>query len=874
MLDVAAVAETRAGRGRVLRKALSKMLGIEDAFVAATVAAIAALHDIGKLDSRFQSKAPDAAQSAGGGDLPKKLGVGWDHGAGGYGHLLRSEAAIRPAWGQAAMPLLRAATGHHGALAKRREAEDAAAWPEAQWRRMRRADEQARAAFVDDVAQLFRRRGARLPLPGDSSSASAATLLMAGLCSVADWIGSSADFFPYVVEPVPLDEYYETHALPRAERALGELALRGARPSSRGFEQLFGFEPDRDVQRLTTSLELPDGPCLVVVEGPMGSGKTEAALDLAARLLANGSAEAIYFALPTMATSNAMLERLTRDVPRMFEGDVSLVLSHGRRRSNERFERIVRTPAGSGPYDDEASVICHRWLLGNKRGLLGQVGVGTVDQAMLGALRARHHFVRLYALADSAVILDEVHAYDAYMSVILDRLVEWLGALGAPVVLLSATLPRSTRRRFVAAYAQGAKLCCDEPGVAPAPAPYPLVTTLSREGLRESHGAASAPPRTVQIERLAEAEPEAAVLGRLTERGGMVAWIRNTVGDAQRAWDARPPGVETILFHARLRAKDRAAVEERVIRTFGKGAARGHLLLIATQVVEQSLDLDFDALATDLAPIDLLLQRAGRLHRHDNKRPAGLETARLLVVSPAAEDAAQLAFGGSGYVYDRATLGVTLDLLGQTPQFSIPDDLRPLVEAVYDPGLRATRIAGAPNRAALEEAAQQGNEERARREQDAKKRCIAPTGHDLTALETVEDDDDETLQMLTRDGASTTLLPVLWDGEHGRSLDGGEPWTLAAESTAAWQEARALLDETLSVPAHQIPREARGEGNGAWERFQERAKRFLEAMGTRRAVLVPMRKIDAEWEGTLRLTKSGRLLQVGYSVEKGLWFPA
>lgn len=880
MLDVAAVADRQIEQSPILRAGLARMLAVPVERAAATTAAFVALHDIGKIDLRFQAKAPDAAAALGI-SVARAVGTGFDHGAAGFGHLLEDLApVVERDLGAGAWPLLQAVTGHHGELPKRSVARVKAAFRHpAHWREQGETDRRGRAAWLADVVALFGARGAALPIGVDPGAP--LVMQLAGLCSVADWIGSSTDFFPYVTSRPALAEYYESHALPRADAALAKLGLRAARPSGKKFAELFhGFAP-RDVQRLTVQLALPAGPSLVVIEAQMGSGKTEAALELAERLLARGDASGIFFALPTMATSNAMLDRLERDAPRMFDGPVNLVLSHGRRRTNETFAAIVaRGGPAASTYDGEATIVCSRWLVqGKKRALLGQLGVGTVDQAMLAALRARHHFVRIHALAESVVIIDEVHAYDAYMGVILDRLVEWLGALGAPVILLSATLPAGTRQRFSDAYARGAGIETKHqtcPG-----ARYPLVTCVSGHGTTEHALEAVPADHRIDLEVIASDTPEKVVLPRLIEAacaGAMVAWVRNTVTDAQQAWrEARALGAEPLLFHARMRACDRAMIERRVLAEFGKDAERGGALLIATQVVEQSLDLDFDLLASDLAPIDLLLQRAGRLHRHAAiRRPRGCETPRLLAVTPPAGAAAALDFGGSGSIYDPATLGLTLGLLDGRAELAIPGQIRELIEAIYDEESRAARIARADNAIALAKAEAKTREKLNKRRLNAKRVCIPPAAYDPSAAETYEDDEDEAVQALTRDGDSTLLLPILWDGEEGRALQGGDPFALDPESPEAWRIASDLIEQLVSVPAYPWERvergtRARGEAH-AWQSWEKRMTAFLQATGCGEPVIVPMRrKPDGDWGGDV-VTTRGELRRLGYSTKVGLWF--
>jgi CRISPR-associated endonuclease/helicase Cas3 len=882
-LDVAAVAERLVESDRQLAAKLARWLQVPPETVEATVALFVALHDVGKFDVRFQAKAPDLARSLRSEwrDIDSRTGRGFPHGAGGFGHLLRDHRAfVNDSLGANAWRLLQAVTGHHGELPSRRGSQDIATVSPKLYA-LARHDREARAAWLVAAHRLFCGRGASLPLAVEPTSP--LVVVLAGLCSVADWIGSSVDFFPYGA-PADLAAYYEERALPRAAAALDALALRAGRPSGKTFSELFpGFEV-RDVQRVTEGLRLDDGPCLVVVEAQMGSGKTEAALSLAERLLERRDASGLYVALPTMATANAMWTRLKHDVPRLFAGTVNLTLAHGRRELNRDFQRLIaRGGPAASRYDDEASVMCSRWLLRSKRALLGQVGAGTIDQAMLAVLRVRHHFIRAYALAGSVVLLDEVHAYDAYMQAIIVRLIEWLGAMGAPVLLLSATLPESKRHELVSAYARGSGWAEPaRPERSPAHAPYPLVTVLSESGAAEHHLSAAPSSTGVALEICASEAPEELVLGRLAEAaraGAMVAWIRNTVGDAQRAYDAAlalsAPGLT--LFHARMRGCDRSDVEARVLARFGKQGERGGALLIATQVVEQSLDLDFDWLATDLCPIDLLLQRAGRLHRHRRPdRPRGFERPALLVVSPEPSACDELNFSGSGYVYDRATLGLSLELLLGRRQIDLPGDIRELVEAVYDPAERATRIAGSPNRLALESAEASRLERLDKEHSVAERACVAPSTFDPQAAEAYYDDDDEQIQALTRLGESSTLLPVLWDGEAGYALEGGEAWQLDPGDPAAWKTARRLAEQTVNVPAYpgeSIERGARARGEqGAWDAWSARMRDFLQQTGLGDAVVVPMRTgSDDSWRGSV-VTTRGRRRRLAYSRNRGLWF--
>lgn len=893
-LDVAAMASALLARSRTLQSRFATVLGVSTEQLTPTLCCLIALHDFGKLDWRFQVKAVDQAERLN----PQWKGLksdGYDHGAEGYRQFLEllksQESTFAQLLGRESLPLLRAVCGHHGTLPLARRAQQRTV--QVGKNQLTSADKSARIEWLADVVELFKARGAALPWKGEVTQVGVE--LLAGFCSVCDWLGSqvrseSAAYFTYCEAPRPHPEYFEA-AKQIAMRMLDEVPIAGATPSGATFSDLFaGFQP-RDIQLVSEALTLAEGPTLVVIEARMGSGKTEAALSLASRLMARGDASGVYVALPTMATSNGMFARIQPLATKLFRGEVNLRLAHGRARANDSFDALIRRSI-RGRLNDveaEADVVCARWFLARKRALLGQLGVGTVDQAMQGALKVRHNFVRLYGLATSVVVVDELHAYDAYMEVILERLVEWLGALRAPVILLSATLPAERRSFFAAAYARGAGWPRPPSSAEtdPAAVPYPLVTVASREGVcaipADPDSIASTPSITVGV--TFTGEPEAELLPSLLEavgRGARVVWIRNTVTQAQNAWAAAralDPHARVSIFHARLRGKDRQRAERAALARFGREGPAEGALLIATQVVEQSLDLDFDRMITDLAPIDLVLQRVGRLHRHeDRKRPPGFEQPRLLVVAPAPADAAALRFGPSAFVYDAVTLSLSLDALRSMRELKLPSQIRPLVEGIYDPVLRRQHIEASPQATELQARESKRQAELAAKRDKARELCIAPSSYDPAGSIESFDDDDESLQALTRDGRSTTLLLVRWEAgdDEGRSLDDETSWSLDPEAPSAWRMAQRLHDETVSVPAY--PGEDLSGTTGAgeawrWEQWHAELQRFLQAMGMRRWVVVPMRKMSSgEFSGRVMSDRSGPK-RLRYGSERGLWFP-
>ncbi|MEW5738696.1 MAG: CRISPR-associated helicase Cas3' [Myxococcota bacterium] len=624
-LDVAACAAVLLRENSPLCERFARSTGLSTDAVVPTIASVVALHDIGKIDTRFQRKAPAVANRLR--PHTAQLACGpYDHGTEGF-RQLEARPTERHLWartlGERAFPLIRAVCGHHGVLPSR---DEPAPYPYP--RSIRGEDEAARAAFLTTIADFFAQVGARLPWTGIVSGPLVQQL--AGLCTVADWLGSNVEFFPYRADVPEPAEYWQA-ALTSASNATRAAGLTRVGPGAGGFATLFpGFTP-RDVQTLMDRVPA-DRPSLTLIEAEMGKGKTEASLALASRFLAAGLGDGVTVCLPTMATSNAMFARVRDVAERLFStGEVQLALAHGRAARHPLLRSIVRAGLRQRDADAaEASVACARWLLNRKRVLLAQLGVGTIDQALQAALTIRHQFVRMFGLSRNVLIVDEVHAYDAYMNVLLELLLEWMGALRVPVVLLSATLPSVRRSELVAAWRRGAGQY-DEVALAPlADAvrdPYPLVTVATERETQSLHVDETGPVKTLQLEILEHRSDDGEAtdsvadrLARAAAAGARVVWIRNTVREAQAAWHAvaaRAGETEKCLFHARFRACDRSVIERTVLSRFGRDAPAGGRVLVATQVVEQSLDLDFDELHTDLAPVDLMLQRAGRLHRHE-----------------------------------------------------------------------------------------------------------------------------------------------------------------------------------------------------------------------------------------------------------------
>lgn len=688
-LDVAAVAGAWWDTSPVIRRAFLAAFDQPDSAarrLRAWALFFVALHDLGKFDVRFQLKAEDALRQAWPEldfkDIDPSSARSFDHGHWGFSWAIRE----CPDWiGTGDAPeikdewrfLLAAVTGHHGDLPQ--GADTLTEYAEGH---VMVHDHEARRAAVSEFAELFLApEGLGLSaVPPRCTPASQA--LLAGFCTVSDWIGSNIDAFPYrtLAAITHATDYFDARVRDvQSECLLYRSGLIAKAKSYGGVNRLLREnESPRGVQTLVDDLSL--GPGLTLIEAPTGSGKTEAALAYAWRLLDAGLADSIVFALPTQATANAMLTRVEAFAGRAF-GDANVVLAHGKSKLNPDFNRLVtagRRQTVQGR--EEAAVQCAAWLASSrKRVFLGQVGVCTVDQVLLSVLPVRHKFVRGFGVNKSVLVVDEIHAYDAYMHGLLGEILRRQKAAGGSAILLSATLPAGVRSKLFEAW---------QADDADAP-PYPVLWHATSGAARPL----SVPPdqrpkkREVEIEcgKLPGAFPDEVVLARVVaaaEAGARVAVVLNLVDDAQRL--ARALRTKTTLpidlFHARYRFVDRQQKERAAVGLYGRSASRdGGRILVATQVVEQSLDLDFDWMVTQICPVDLLFQRLGRLHRHDRPRPAGFESPRCTVLSVEGED-----YGLHKLIYGNTrVLWRTEGLLTNASRIIFPEAYRDWLEQVY-----------------------------------------------------------------------------------------------------------------------------------------------------------------------------------------------
>ncbi|ABA88209.1 CRISPR-associated helicase Cas3 [Syntrophotalea carbinolica DSM 2380] len=636
-LDVAAVGWLLLAPGRPLTKWLRLTLGVLPKWLRKWFVFLLALHDIGKFATAFQGIKPNLSEQL----VPNVQGMSYNERHDSLGFLLWRKV-ISPLWSASGLgneqdvspsqlrafePWLKIVTGHHGIPPKDVLNRHQEYFTE--------NDELAAKSFCRSVSLLFL-HDIDLSILTDKkfkNRLQQCSWFLAGITVLADWIGSSVPADQYCSSEIPLSEYWFQKALPQAEQILATINLTPACCSSfAGINHLFPFiEQPTPLQAWATSIVVNDRPQLFILEDVTGAGKTEAAVTLCHRLLNADAADGIYAGMPTMATANAMYLRLGKAYQRLFSAEQkpSLVLAHGARHLSDAFRNSVGLPdnaGGNAEYEKNelsGEAYCHAWLADSrKKALLAEVGVGTLDQALLGILPARHQSLRLLGLSRKILLVDEVHAYDPYMNLLLQTLLQAHAANGGSAILLSATLPHKMREQYVQAF------CSGSGGEAPAlslEAEYPLVTHVASHVFSEEKIATRQDvARSTAIDWLHNEGEVLDLIRKQVEQGHCVCWIRNTVGDARKAYDALV-GCGWIktgrlsLFHSRFAMIDRQRIEIQTLEFFGDNSdaeIRRGRVLVATQVVEQSLDLDFDVLISDLAPIDLLIQRAGREHRH------------------------------------------------------------------------------------------------------------------------------------------------------------------------------------------------------------------------------------------------------------------
>ena len=480
--------------------------------------------------------------------------------------------------------------------------------------------------------------------------------LLAGLTSVSDWIGSGLHFED------PRASWKDKIEMAINDAGFVPVTYR----AGLSFEDVFSFSP-HDAQSIL--IKEVTAPGVYVLEAPMGLGKTEAALYAAYQMLQKGKCSGIYFALPTQLTSNKIYERFESFLEAVLADDCShrSLLLHANAWLFEKDIGEEGRPGGA-------------WFNKSKRGLLAPFAVGTIDQALMAAMNVKHGFVRAFGLAGKVVILDEVHTYDAYTSTLLDSLIELLRKLECTVIILSATLNKNRRQKLL-------KRPCSS-------LEYPLITS-SRNGEDEALREVSVPSNNHKAYRINLTADENSTLEEVllrAEQGQQVLWIENTVREAQQRYldlaaRAAELGISTGLLHSRFKVNDRQRIEEQWVNLYGKSgwsqrSEKGRIL-VGTQVLEQSLDIDADFMVSRFAPTDMLLQRLGRLWRHSQTPRSNHAKPEAWFLAPELVEAVETPekhFGSSAYVYNPYVLCRSLEVWTDRRKINLPIDIRHLIE--------------------------------------------------------------------------------------------------------------------------------------------------------------------------------------------------
>lgn len=666
--------------------------------------AVAALHDIGKATPYFQTAGlPDRTQAALTSHfqqkdvvVPTQKEMEWLNAYKDVTAVSRHESAACAILSSVGCPppIMAVISAHHGTTPSTSAKDAQDSFPLAyhlddrgkkRWQQVQNELIRYALSFVgvDDIKDL--------PIPGVK-----AQVMLAGYTIIADWIASSEDNFPLFVLGEEADLTPDTLRL-RGEKGWRSLDLPPSTTIGSGwrnndyFKQRYGFTPN---ELQTAAMDIAKNLAkagIVIIEAPMGHGKTEAALACAEIIANRTNRSGVYFGLPTQATADGLLPRLIDWARKINTTTKTLNLAHGKAQYNDDYQELA---VNRKPHQSQQShLYTHPWYAGRHKVMLADVVAGTVDQFLVSALNQKHVVMRHIGLAGKVVIIDECHAYDAYMNEYLKRALAIMGEYGVPVIVLSATLPNKTRQTLIKAYIGkdtqekqvdpfAPQRETDPPEHWEANQQYPVITYSDNNQVHQKCPVANPRSTKVAIKHTATVNIVKLLESQLID-GGCVGIIVNTVERAQQMYHllaSEYKSQSVSLVHARYLSPDRTQQEARIMRLMGKDKSRRPALhiVIGTQVLEQSLDIDFDLILSDPCPIDLLLQRIGRLHRHTSYRPKKLKEAVCYILTDDNGEAADLA----NLIYGEYLLLKTMEHLPTV--ITLPDDIAPLVQMVYD----------------------------------------------------------------------------------------------------------------------------------------------------------------------------------------------
>lgn len=513
-------------------------------------------------------------------------------------------------------------------------------------------------------------------------------VIYSGLLIMADWIASNAEYFPLI----PIDSEYNPDCATRYKNGISAwykslpLQIQSYPQADELFNYRFGFQPRNFQKIVCETVGHIQEPGIVILEAPMGLGKTEAALAAAEEIASKTGSSGLFFGLPTQATSNSMFERVHQWLENLtdsYDEKQSLRLQHGKAALNEEMNRLQNASSVDLDGENGSNVYVNQWFSGRKKASLDDFVVGTVDGFLLTALKQKHLALRHLGFSKKVIIIDEVHAYDTYMQQYLEEALRWMGAYGAPVILVSATLPLEKRKELIAAYLKGKGVKGRDiifPEILTG-CHYPLISYTDGMTVKAQASFEPVKDKIVYIKKISE-DGLLDKVTELLEGNGVIGIIVNTVSKAQKLGKICKEhfGNDTVdILHSAIIATDRVRKENTLMRMIGKGGDRPkRKIIIGTQVIEQSLDIDFDVLITDLCPVDLLIQRIGRLHRHEIQRPERNREPVVYVMGTST----QLEFEkGTERIYAKYYLIRTQYFLPD--EIRIPTDIPILIDQVY-----------------------------------------------------------------------------------------------------------------------------------------------------------------------------------------------
>ncbi len=539
-----------------------------------------------------------------------------------------------------------------------------------------------REEAIERVFQIFDRPRVDVAPPSREQKDLATAFVV-----VSDWLGSDERF-------IKSEDLNSVDLFKRADEILDEIGWTAPKSlNEKSFSNLFSdVAPNvvpNEVQRVL--YETAKQPGLFIVEAPTGCGKTEAALWSVWNLLRNKTHSGVYFALPTRTTSDKIYERFSPFLARAFESeDVGSRLLHSLAWTRSLDER-GRVKKDNGEQDEESSDVFwgHAWFRPSKRALLQSYGVGTVDQALMGVLPIKHAFLRLFGLAGKVLIVDEAHSYDSYTGALLDNLISRLAKVGSSAIILSATLTQERRRQLLESFGALKQDVSEDDGSID---PYPMISYCYADGTSGKITLEPPKDRFVTIERTER--DQASIAERPVEhaeRGELVLCVANTIDKAQSLYraikssaSASLPGERIILLHGRFPAWRREQIEKQAFAIFGKNGDRASgAILVSTQIVEQSVDIDADYLITDLAPTDMLIQRIGRLWRHSRSERRAEKAVATVVYPVSGDEPFEERLGADAFVYPSYVLWRSAEEWSKRDFLAIPSDIRKLIEDTY-----------------------------------------------------------------------------------------------------------------------------------------------------------------------------------------------